>query len=171
MIHHHHSSLREGVAAGLLGAATVALVFLIRDLARGVPLLTPSVLGQVIALGESYPVSDQARIGPALAYTGIHLVAFTLFGLLFAGLVRLAVTQPAFRFALMILFVAFEVFFAGVAYMLHESTRALFPLGLIFLANATAALVMGLYMWRHHPALRRAMRRDPLGMNPPDGHR
>jgi hypothetical protein len=30
---------------------------------------------------------------------------------------------------------------------------------------------MGLYMWRHHPALRRAMRRDPFGMNPPDGHR
>jgi hypothetical protein len=171
MIHHHHSSGREGLTAGLLGAATVALIFLVRDIALGVPLLPPSVLGQVIALGESYPVTDQARIGPALAYTGLHLLSFTLFGLVLAGLVRLAVTQPAFRFALMILFVAFEVFFAGVAFMLHESTRALFPLGLILLANAMAALVMGLYMWRHHPALRRAMRRDPLGMNPPDGHR
>jgi hypothetical protein len=31
MIHHHHSSGREGITAGLLGAATVALVFLVRD--------------------------------------------------------------------------------------------------------------------------------------------
>jgi hypothetical protein len=170
MTHHHHSSPKEGVVAGLLGAGAVALLFLIRDVIQGVPFLTPSVLGQVITLGVSTPVTDRALPGAVLAYTGLHLVVFMVFGLLLAGFVRVATTQPAFRFAMVVLFIFFEFFFAGLAYMLHESTRALFPLGLVLLANLVAAVVMMTYLWRHHPALRRAVRRDPFGMGTSGGH-
>jgi hypothetical protein len=170
MIHHHHSSPREGVIAGLLGAGAVALLFFVRDAIQGVPFLTPSVLGQVIMFGVSTPVTDRALFAAVLSYTGLHLVVFIVFGLLLAGFVRVATTQPAFRFALVVLFIFFEFFFVMLAYMLHESTRALFPLGLVLVANLVAAVVMATYLWRHHPALRRAVRRDPLGTGSGSGH-
>ena len=50
-----HSVWREGAVAGLLGAGTVALWFLVRDTLAGVPLRTASVLGQVLnsSVGKS----------------------------------------------------------------------------------------------------------------------
>lgn len=171
MTRHHHSSPREGVIAGLLGAGAVALVFLVRDLTLGVPLLTPSVLGQVILQGATAPVTDHAVSGAVAGYTALHLVAFVLFGLLLAGAARVATTQPALRFAFVMVLIFFEFFFAGLAFMFHEATRSLFPLGLVLFANLVAGVVMVTYLWRHHPALRRAVHRDPLGLGLSDGPR
>lgn len=170
MTRHHHSSPREGVAAGILGGLTVAVLFLVRDLLLGVPLLTPSVLGQVVLQGVTVPVTDRALSGAVAAYTGVHFALFIIFGLLLAGAARVATTQPALRFALAMLFIFFEFFFSGVAYMYFEATQALFPLGLVLLANLVAAGVMAFYLWRHHPALRRAVHRDPLGFRAGGGH-
>lgn len=170
MTRHHHSSPREGVIAGILGALTVAGLFLVRDLLLGVPLLTPSVLGQVVLQGATVPVTDRALGGAVAAYTGLHFVVFIVFGLVLAGAARVATTQPAARFALTMLFVFFEFFFSGVAYMYFQATQALFPLGLVLLANLVAAGVMAFYLWRHHPALRRAVHRDPLGFKAGGGH-
>ena len=39
------SILREGICAGLIGAAVVAVWFLLLDLWRGQPFLTPGLLG------------------------------------------------------------------------------------------------------------------------------
>jgi len=171
MTRHHHSTFKEGLTAGLLGAAAVAFLFLIRDLTLGIPFLTPSVLGQVILEGARSPVTDRALTGPVLAYTGVHLVVFILFGLLLAAMARISTTQPAFRFAVVMLFILFEFFFTGVSLMFFEATNALFPLALVLFANLFAGATMGLYLWRHHPALRRAVQRDPLGLGPADGSR
>lgn len=169
MTRHHHSSPREGVATGVLGALAVAALFLVRDLTLGIPLLTPSVLGQIILQGARTPITDRALIGPALAYTGFHFAAFILFGILLAGLARVATTQPSLRFAVIMLFIFFEFFFTGLSFMFFEATQALFPLALVLFANLFAGVVMGLYLWRHHPALRRAVHRDPLGLGLSDG--
>jgi len=168
MAHHHHSTPKEGVAAGLLGAGAVAAVFLVRDLLRGVPLLAPSVLGQVLLQGSTTPVTDRAVGGAVMAYSGLHLAVFVLFGILLAWAARLATTQPTLRFAFVMVLTFFEFFFAGLAYMFHEATQGLFPLGLVLFANFVAAVVMVGYLWRHHPALRRAVRRDPLGFGAPE---
>ena len=171
MTHHHHSSPREGVATGVLGALAVAALFLVRDLTLGIPLLTPSVLGQILLQGVTAPVTDRALFGPALAYTGLHFAVFIVFGLLLAGFARAATTQPALRFALVMIFIFFEFFFSGLSFMFFEATKALFPLALVLLANLVAGSVMALYLWRHHPALRRAVHRDPLGLGLADRHR
>ena len=49
----------EGTWIGLIGASVVALWFLARDVAAGHPLRTPSVLGQVLLMGESTPNVDE----------------------------------------------------------------------------------------------------------------
>jgi hypothetical protein len=171
MIRHHHSSSREGVVTGVLGALAVAVLFLIRDLTLGVPFLTPSVLGQVILQGATTPITDRALPGAVVAYTVLHFAAFVLFGMVLAGLVRTATTQPSLRFALVMLFIFFEFFFTGVSFMFFEATQALFPLAFVLFANLLAGSVMAVYLWRHHPALRRAVHRDPLGLGMPHGHR
>ena len=40
--------LREGLIAGILGAATIAVWFLIVDSVRGQPFYTPSILGTAL---------------------------------------------------------------------------------------------------------------------------
>ncbi|HEX5004344.1 MAG TPA: hypothetical protein VFV65_03465, partial [Gemmatimonadales bacterium] len=119
--------------------------------------------------GVRAPVTDQALTGSVAAYTLLHLAAFIVFGILLAALARVATTQPAFRFAVVMMFIFFEFFFTGVALMFFEATYALFPLALVLFANLVAGAAMGLYIWRHHPALRRAVHRDPLGLGLSDG--
>ena len=47
--------LREGIIAGLIGAAIVAAWFLIYDAARGQPLRTPALLGAALLHGLRDP--------------------------------------------------------------------------------------------------------------------
>jgi len=167
MIRHHHSSPREGVVTGVLGGLAVAALFLVRDMVRGVPFLTPSVLGQIILEGSTAPVTDHALAGPAVAYTALHFAVFVVLGMVLAGFARAATTQPSLRFAIVMIFIFFEFFFTGLSFMFFEATQALFPLALVLFANLVAGAVMALYLWRHHPALRRAVHRDPLGLGAP----
>ena len=46
--------LREGITVGLIGAAIVMLWFFIVDLAAGVPLRTPALLGAAVFEGVRY---------------------------------------------------------------------------------------------------------------------
>ncbi len=156
------SAMQEGIFTGLLGAAGVALFYFLLDLISGHPLKTPSVLGQTFLLHEAPTVSV---ISPAavIAYTAAHLVAFMLFGVLLAILVRAAERTSLARYAVVQLFIVFELFFYGMLLVGSASTREMFPLWSVLVANSLAALVMGLWQWRHHPMLRLASYATPLG--------
>ena len=47
------SLFEDGILTGMIGAAVVAIWFLILDTARGQMFFTPSLLGSVIFLGQS----------------------------------------------------------------------------------------------------------------------
>ena len=158
-----HSLFGEGTDAGFLGGVAVAVWFLIRDLISGQPLATPSVLGQVLLFGEKSPVVDHPVFGAVVLYTGVHFIVFVLFGFFVAWLVRLADQLAVFRFALLVLFVVFEVFFYVLINFVSAEVSALFPLFWVLSANLLAALVMGFYFWRKHPELKQALEKEPLG--------
>jgi hypothetical protein len=158
-----HSLLGEATDAGFLGAAAVALWFLVHDSLRGRPLLTPSVLGQLFLLGNSHPTTTSVDFGAMVMYTVVHFLAFLLFGLLLAWLVRLSVTQPVARFALVVLFAVFEFCFYVVLNVVSDEVGSLFPLWTVAGANLLAALVMGGYFWLRYPELKEALREEPLG--------
>src|SRR5262245_16822611 len=86
----HVSVVREGVLVGLVGAATVAVWFLVYDRAAGAPLRTPALLGSALFFGLREPMELQVTTGPVLAYTVVHVAAFVVFGLAAAGLFALA---------------------------------------------------------------------------------
>jgi hypothetical protein len=137
--------IAEGMAAGLLGAAVVALFYLGVDLARGIPFLTPSVLGEVVVLRHPHPVVTSADMTAVGAYTVVHVIAFVAFGLLLAGLVRRGETSSLARYG------AFQA-------LIIWSVLA---------ANTLAGVVMAAWLWRRHPRLRSALTRSPFGAPEP----
>lgn len=159
----HHSFRNESLATGAIGAGVVALWFLVLDLINGQALVTPSILGQAIIFGRGAAVTNVVDYTAVAAYTVLHLAVFLVIGALVTKLVFLADRQGIFRFALLMLFVVFEVMFYGVVVMFLQGTRGLFPFWSILVANTLAAVSMGAYLYVRHPALRRGYLREPLG--------
>jgi hypothetical protein len=159
-----HPLLSEAAAAGFLGGAAVALWFLVLDFIRGHPLQTPTVLGQLVLHPGRSLVPASPDLTAIVLYTVLHFAAFFLLALVAARLIQACEHESLARFALLMLFVAFEFFFYGAVNALSAEVGALFPLGAVAGANLLAAAVMARYFWRHHPALQRAFREAPLGV-------
>lgn len=154
---------REGIVTGLLGAGVVALFYLAVDLARGKALMTPTVLGEVFVLRNTDPTFTGPALAPILLYTLLHVIAFIALGLLLAATMRRAETSSLMRYALVQILIAFEIFFYGVLAVMSETARGMFPLWGVLTANTLAAIVMGRYLWRRHPAVAHAIHHTPLG--------
>lgn len=160
------SKADEGTVIGVVGGATVAVWFLIVDTIAGKPLRTPSVLGQVILFGSGQPSLTQIDLGAVLLYTAFHFIAFLAIGVLLCVLARQAEHDPLVRYAILIVFVAFEVFAAGGISALSQATRDLFPVWQVLGANTLAAVAMAFTMWRMHPAIGEEIKKTPLGASP-----
>src|SRR4029453_2264476 len=102
--------LREGIIAGLIAAAIVAVWFLIYDAARGQPFRTPALLGAATFQGVENPggVSTSTRL--IVQYSVLHGVVFALIGILVAYLIVSAQRQPGRLLTLFIVLMSFEVF-------------------------------------------------------------
>ncbi|HET9066108.1 MAG TPA: hypothetical protein VFN22_09860 [Gemmatimonadales bacterium] len=157
------ASPTEGIVVGMIGASVVALFFLGIDLVRGTPLLTPSILGEVFVLRRPVAVTSSVDMTAVVAYTVVHLLAFGMFGLVLDGIRRRSEVSSLARYGMVAVFVAFELFFFGLLAIASEATQGMFPSWSVLVANLLAATAMGGYLWRRHPALRRAVGRAPLG--------
>ena len=161
-----HSAFSEGVDTGLIGGIVVAVWFLLIDAIAGHPLQTPSLLGQVVLFGDSTPDTGRLVFGAIVLYTAFHFLVFAIIGVGVTALVHLAVRDAVARYALLPVFLAFEVMFYGLLEVLSEGTNELFPFWAVVGANTLAALAMGTYLWRRHPELGRSVRETPLGAAP-----
>jgi hypothetical protein len=157
------SENREGMTAGLLGAGAVAVWFLILDILKGKPLITPSILGEVVLLRNASPSLDVVNMRAVIGYTALHLAVFIILGIIVARLVSLSERYGIWRFALLMLFVVFEVWFYWLVQLGFTATSGLFPLWSVLGANTLAAAVMGWWLYRRHPALKAAFQSSPLG--------
>lgn len=153
-----HPVLREGIVAGLLGAAAVAAWFLVVDLVAREPLWTPAALGSALFKGASTPEAVRLTASTVLGYTVVHLAGFLLLGSVAAGLVAQAEKFPPLVFALLLLLVVFEVFFIGLTVALGEWILERLAWWSVFVGNLLAAGAMGGYLWRSHPVLREKLR-------------
>jgi hypothetical protein len=160
-----HSVIGEGTDVGLIGGIAVAVWFLILDTIAGHPFQTPSLLGQMVILGDRTP-DPQLTFGAILLYTAFHFIVFALIGIGLVALVHWAQDNPVVRYALLPVFLVFEVLFYGFLMILSERTDELFPFWAVISANTLAAVSMGYYLWRRHPAFRDSIRETPLGDAP-----
>lgn len=154
MPHQHHSTVREGLVTGLIGALIVAAWYFAVDLGRGEVLYTPNVMGQVFVQGDTVPTVRTVTSEAVVQYSLLHFGVFLLLGLALAGLTHLAVRNSALRMAVWLGVVISFVFFQGLIYMLFWLTDQAFPLWTAFVAGLLGIGSMGLYLWRRHPGLR-----------------
>jgi hypothetical protein len=141
---------REGLIAGVAGAVAVAVWFLLYDLAAGMPLRTPALLGATLFHGLRDPSALVITLPLVLQYTVVHGVAFIMFGWAAASLLALADREPRLLFVLFMLFCCFEVFFIGLVAILAERLLETIAWWTILAGNLLASLVMLGYFLRGH---------------------
>jgi hypothetical protein len=141
---------REGSMAGLAGAAAVAVWFLLYDVAAGVPLRTPALLGAALFEGLRDPGALVISLPLVLKYTVVHGAAFLAFGWAAAGLLALADREPRLLFGLFMLFCCFEVFFFALVMILAQWLLETLAPWAILTGNLLAAVVMLGVLFRGH---------------------
>jgi len=146
-----HPVIRDGVAAGLIGAAVVAAWFLLFDLAFRRAFFTPAALGSAIFYGATGPAQVDISIATVLGYTVLHVFAFVI-----AGLVSAAFFAGAERYPPMILGFILVLTAAG-AYLF--GTIVLFGIWILEVVGAWVVAIGGIlgmasiiaYLWHEHP--------------------
>lgn len=158
--------LRQGVAAGLIGAFTVAVWFLVVDSIAGRPLFTPAALGSAILNGTGPPPGVEFSAATVLGYTMMHFAAFLLAGVVASVLVTQAEKTPHLVFGIIILFVIVETFFIFMVAMLGTWLMEELAWWSVLVGNVLAAISMGAYLLKVHPLLRAELRDDVLWAEP-----
>ena len=158
---HRHSSevsqrYLEGIVAGVIGAATIAIWFLILDTIYVRALYTPTVLGTALfrhgeglASPENLPIS----LRMTLMYTWVHGLAFCVIGGIASRLLALAEQNPNVGFGILLFFVLFEFGFVATATVFAEPVLHALAWPAILVGNLLAAASMAGYFWRQHPHL------------------
>lgn len=143
----------DGIVAGLVGASTVAVWFLVLDSLAGRPFFTPTVLGTALfRRGAGLDAPAALPVSPEMVgmFTWVHALAFVALGgaasYLLAGVER----RPNLGFGLLLLFVVFQAGFTVAAAVLAPNVIAIVGWVPIMTANMLAAGAMAGYLgWRH----------------------
>ena len=147
----------EGVTAGVVGAAGVALWFFVVDLLAGQPLHTPGLLGKAMLSVLGHGI-EHGVLFNAAAYTAFHVLAFIGVGFLASELLDVTRRIPQLAAGLLLFFAVFEVGFYFVAMALSRpDLMGALAWYQILAANLLASGLMGGYLWRRHPEFRPAV--------------
>lgn len=148
---------QEGIVAGVLGAATVAVWFFVIDTFQGRPLYTPTVLGSALfsrGAGltslENVPVSLEM----VLMFTWVHGMVFAALGGIVSRLLGMVERNPSVGFGILLLFVIFEFGFTVTAMLFAAPILKVLTWPAVLVANVLAAAVMAGYFRLRHPRLR-----------------
>jgi len=147
------SVVREGIVAGLIGAAVVAIWFFVFDLMRGKPFITPTLLGSMVFFGVKTPVGLEPALGPIIGYTILHGLAFIAFGIVAATMMAMSEREPALFIGFVILFACFEVFFFGMLSVLGRAAQAALVWWSVLIGNLLASVAMIWFFFRKYRGL------------------
>ena len=150
---------QEGIIAGILGAITIALWFLVVDVAQGRPLYTPTVLGTALFGRGAWPGTLEGMppsFEMVAMFTWVHLLAFAVIGVAVSRLIAMAEQHPGLGFGVVLLFVILTACFTAAAMIVAAPVLRALTLPAILVANLLAAAVMTGDFWLRHP--RMAMR-------------
>ena len=149
-----HSTVREGIVVGLLGAAVVAAWYFVFDMAAGQPFRTPNVLGKMVFRGDLQPGVREIVPGIVAGYTVLHLLMFAVVGMGLTLLTHLATRNLGLRMGVWIGLVVAFCFFAGMTFMASTATGERVPLWSVVGGTLAAVIAMGWLLVRRHPAIR-----------------
>jgi len=142
--------LSEGLITGLIGSLLIILFYGFFNLLAGESFFsTAALLGSDLASTRR----QGGAIGAALAFNGLHVVAFVAIGLVAAWLVMETEKHPSFFVVALFIGIAgmFLVLAAFLAFA--ASSQAELPIGSVVVANLLAGAGMGGYLLKAHPRL------------------
>ncbi len=152
-----HPMLVRGLITGLIGAAAVALWFLVLDIARGRPFYTPAALGSLLFFGASSPEAVRLNLGVIAAYTIVHVAAFAAVGIVLEwSAVRLE-RAPGMWLMALLTFIIVEGLFIGTVGGVSGWVLGALGIWAIVIANVAAIAAMGIWLWASHPRLRQPL--------------
>lgn len=148
--------VREGVVAGTLGGAVVALWYLVCDSIGGRPFHTPALLGAIFFNGLRGHDVGAAMLAPVLNFTVLHFAAFIAFGLASALVIAAAEREPLLVLGALMVYGCYEVCFLAFVTALDASALGAIGGWKIATANViTLAMLFGYFQYRHPQILRR----------------
>ncbi len=143
---------KDGVTAGVLGAAGVAVWLLMVDTIAGHPFFTPELLGRGVLRALGRGIEDHGTAYFVVGYTILHVIAFMVVGCVASIVVTATRRAPQFTAAILRFFAVFETGFYFLALALSANdvlgTLSWYQIGA---ANLVAAALMGTYLLRRHP--------------------
>ena len=150
--------LREGMIAGLIGYALIALFFAATSVLQGhSPFHIAALLGTDLFFTRPPNGAVVVSAEPVIAYNGLHLVVLLVAGIGMAGLAALAERAPDAWYAglMAVIFVAGHILALPIWF--DEAVRAVLPLTHMTVATLLGTAGMMIYLWRAHPSLRQAL--------------
>jgi hypothetical protein len=147
----------QGIVAGILGAATIAVWFFFIDFFNGRSFYTPNVLGIALfrgGVGLDQPQDLPISLEMVLVYTWVHGLIFCAIGGLVSKLLDLAERNVHAGFGILLLFVIFEFGFVGAGLIIAEPILRALAWPSVLIGNLLAAIVIAVYFWRHHPRMK-----------------
>jgi hypothetical protein len=144
---------QEGIVAGVIGAATVAVWFLLLDTLAGHPLSTPTLLGATLFHRGAAVAVPGVSLEMVLMFTWVHGLVFVALGGIASWLLAQAERHPSFGFGVLMLFVIFQFGFMVVAMLFARPVLVALGWPAILGANLLAAATMAAYFFWRHPSL------------------
>jgi hypothetical protein len=144
----------DGLIAGIIGAAIIAIWFLFLDAVTRLPLYTPTVLGTGFFVGaEGLTLDEEVQVSLKLTlmYTGVHGLVFIVLGVIAAYFFLLTEKKLNFVLLILLLFVILELGFVGTAFVLAELVLHELTWAMVLVGNFLAATGMASYLWLRQP--------------------
>jgi len=148
----------NGLIAGIIGAAVIAIWFLFLDTVRGLPFYAPTVLGTGLFQGAEDLASTervQVSLQLTLMYTWVHALVFIVLGEIAAFALSAAMNPNPWLLSLL-LFAILELGFIGTTSALARPVFDELTWPAVLVGNLLAAAGMSIFLW-----LRRA---NPRGV-------
>ena len=148
---------QEGIVAGVLGGAVLAVWFLVLDTLAGRPLYTPTMLGTALfhhGAGLDHPETIRNSFNMVVVFTWLHVLVFGIIGGVASHLLALAERRLNFGFAVVLFFVIFEFGYMAIVMVFAQDILHALAWEKVLAGNLLAATAMTVFLWRRHPNLR-----------------
>lgn len=143
----------DGFYAGSIGAAAVALFFLVSDAIQSTALFTPSLVGSVLLSGATPSRDVPVDLEMVGLFSVFHGAAFVAFGIVCAWILARLDEIPDLPLVALACFVGLEIGAVFLSRLLSPDLASVIGHGLIATANVLAAIGMSVWLTRfaRHP--------------------
>lgn len=138
--------LGDGFFAGAIGAAAVALFFLVADAIERVPLWTPSLVGDVVLRGGEPTGEVSIDLATVALFSIVHGAAFVAYGVLCAAVLSRLRETPDLPIIALFCFVGLELGSLAAFRLMEPGLAAQIGHGYVAAGNVLAGVGMSVWL-------------------------